>query len=305
MHFAVLTAILFALTGVCAAQASRMLGAGRANAWRLVIALAVLAGWVHGFGPGLRGSGLPWFLTAGGIGFGLGGWCTFQALRRVGSTLTLLTGECAAALFAVVIGWVALGASLRPLETGFVVMVISGVVIGISPGPIPALGRKAVVAGCGFAMAGALFQAVSLNLSSHAFALMKEAGEGIRPIEAAYQRLLGGAAIAVVLHAITVAVRRSSGVVVNDIHAAPFPKSILPAPAWVVLNALCGPVLGVTCLLWAVSLVGNPGLVQTVAATATLLTVPLARRLEGARPGLPYFTGCGLALGGVAGLWLT
>jgi drug/metabolite transporter (DMT)-like permease len=73
----------------------------------------------------------------------------------------------------------------------------------------------------------------------------------------------------------------------------------------VVLNALCGPVLGVTCLLWAVSLVGNPGLVQTVAATATLLTVPLARRLEGARPGLPYFTGCGLALGGVAGLWLT
>jgi drug/metabolite transporter (DMT)-like permease len=304
MHFAILTALLFALTGVCAAQASRILGAGRANAWRLVIALALLAGWVHGFGPGLRGSGLPWFLCAGGIGFGFGGWCTFQALRRVGSTLTLLIGECAAALFAVVIGWVVLGASLHPWQMVFCAMVIGGVVVGMTPGPIPALKRDAVRAGCGFATLGALFQAVSLNLSSHAFVLMKGAGERIQPIEAAYQRLLGGAAIAIVIHCITVALRGKSDVPVPDTHAAPFPKSRLPAPVWVTLNALFGPVLGVTCLLWAVSLIRNPGLVQTVAATATLLTVPLARWLEGARPGPGYFIGCGLALGGVAGLWL-
>jgi drug/metabolite transporter (DMT)-like permease len=304
MHFAVLTAFLFALTGVCAAQASLILGAGRANAWRLAIALAVLAGWVHGLGPGLRGSGLPWFVCAGGIGFGFGGWCTFQALRRVGSTLTLLIGECAAALFAVVIGWVVLGASLHPWQVVFSAMAIGGVVAGMTPGPIPALGRKAVRAGCGFATLGALFQAVSLNLSSHAFVLMKEAGERIQPIEAAYQRLLGGTAIAIILHSIAVALRRPSAKPSPDTDAAPFPVSRLPAPVWVTLNALFGPVAGVTCLLWAVSLVRNPGLVQTVAATATLLTVPLARRLEGARPGSRYFIGCALALGGVAGLWL-
>jgi drug/metabolite transporter (DMT)-like permease len=304
MHFAILTAVLFALTGICAAQASRILGAGRANAWRLVIALAVLAVWVHGFGPGLRGSGLPWFVCAGGIGFGFGGWCTFQALRRVGSTLTLLIAECAAALFALVIGWVVLGASLHPWQVVFSAMVIGGVVMGMTPGPIPALGSKAVWAGCGYATLGALFQAVSLSLSSHAFVLMKTAGERIQPIEAAYQRLLGGAAIAVILYAVTAAIRKTSGNPVPDTRAAPFPESRLPAPVWVTLNALFGPVLGVTCLLWAVSLVGNPGLVQTVAATATLLTVPFARRLEGARPGSRYFIGCGLALGGVAGLLL-
>jgi drug/metabolite transporter (DMT)-like permease len=66
------------------------------------------------------------------------------------------------------------------------------------------------------------------------------------------------------------------------------------------LNALFGPVLGVTCLMWAISLVHNPGLVQTVAATATLLTVPAARRLEGARPGRNYYLGSLLALAGVA-----
>ncbi len=303
MHFAVLTAVLFALTGVCAAQASRWLGAGRANAWRLVIALAVLGGWAHGFGPGLRGSGLPWFVAAGGIGFGLGGWCTFQALRRVGSTLTLLVGECAAAVFAVAIGWVVLGAALRPWQLVFAALVLAGVGVGMTPGPIPALRREAVLAGCGFAMVGALFQAVSLNLSSHAFALMKHAGETIQPLEAAYQRLLGGAAVALVIYAISAAVRRRIAVA-PDAHAAPFPKSLLPAPVWVALNALFGPVLGVTCLLWAVSLVKNPGLVQTVVATATLLTVPLAYRLEAARPGLRYGIGCVLALGGVAGLLL-
>ena len=304
MHFAVLTAVLFALTGLCAAQASRILGAGRANAWRLVIALAVLGGWAHGFGPGLRGNGLVWFLTAGGVGFGFGGWCTFQALRRVGSTLTLLVNECAAALFAMVIGWVALGAFLRPSEMVFAAMVIGGVVIGMTPGPIPGLGRGSVLAGCGFAAIGALCQAVSLNLSSHAFSLAKRAGVAIQPIEAAYQRLLGGAAVALVLYAITAAARRGSPGEEAETEAVPFPEPLLPAPVWVALNALCGPVLGVTCLLWAVSLVGNPGLVQTVAATATLLTVPVARRLEGARPGRRYFVGCALALGGVAGLLL-
>lgn len=303
MHLAVLTAVLFALTGVCAAQASRWLGAGRANAWRLVIALAVLAGWAHGFGPGLRGSGLPWFAAAGGIGFGLGGWCTFQALRRVGSTLTLLVGECAAAVFAVAIGWAVLGAALHPWQLVFAALVLVGVVVGMTPGPIPALRREAVLAGCAFATAGALFQAVSLNLSKHAMILMKHAGEAIQPLEAAYQRLLGGAAVAVAIYAIAAAVRRPSEIA-PDAHAAPFPKSTLPAPVWVVLNALFGPVLGVTCLMWAISLVNNPGLVQTVAAIATLLTVPLAWYLEAARPGLRYFIGCGLALAGVAGLWL-
>jgi len=305
MHAALLTAFLFALTGVCAAQSSRLLGAGRANAWRLVVALVILGGWAHGFGSGLGGSVLGWFLLAGGIGFGLGGWCVFQALRRVGSTLTLLIVDCGAALFGTLIGWIWLGAALRPAEILFVALILTGVVVGMTPGPIPSLRREAVLAGCGLATVAGLFQAVSFNLSRHAFTLLKKAGEPIQPLGAAYQRLLGGCLVAVLLYAITAVLCKGSTTArPPDARVAPFPASPLPAPVWVGLNALLGPVLGVTCMLWAISLVPNPGVVQAVAASATLLTVPFARRLEAARPRIPYFLGCLLALGGIAGLWL-
>jgi drug/metabolite transporter (DMT)-like permease len=300
MHVALLTAFLFALTGVCAAQSSRLLGAGRANAWRLLVALVILGIWAHGFGPGLGGGVLPWFLLAGGIGFGLGGWCVMQALRRVGSTLTLLIVECAAAVFASAIGWIWLGAALRPVEIAFAALILAGVVMGITPGPIPALRREAVFAGCALATAAALFQAVSFNLSRHAFTLLKKAGESIPPSGAAYQRLIGGCLVAVLIYAITSALRKPTKP--PDAQCAPFPDSPFPAPVWVALNALFGPVLGVTCMLWAISLVANPGMVQAVAASSTLLTVPFARRLEAARPRVSYFIGCLLALGGIAGL---
>ena len=300
MHAAVLTAILFALTGACAAQASRLLGAARANVWRLVVALAVLAAWAHGLGPGLRGHAMPWFLCAGAVGFGLGGWCMLQGLRRCGSTLALLVNECVAAVAASLLGWLVLGAGLSWWQSGCVALVLLGVVIGMTPGPIPKLPRPVLWSGCAFTTAGGLLQAVSANLSKHGFELVKAAGGVPLPAQAAYQRLLGGCAVALVVLLVSRAVwgRRPAS------PAAPFPDSPLPAAVWVGLNALFGPVLGVTCLLWALSLVKNPGLVQTVAATATLLSVPLAWRLEGARPRAPYFAGCALALAGVAGLYL-
>lgn len=314
MHAALLTALLFALTGVCATQASRLLGAGRANAWRLVIALAVLGIWAHGFGPGLGGGALRWFMLAGGIGFGLGGWCVFQSLRRIGSTLTLLVVECAAAVFATVIGWSFLGAALQPWEIVFIGLILTGVILGLAPGltitaavsdDIPQ--RKVVLAGAALTTAAALFQAVSFNLSRHAFTLLKTSGEPIQPLAAAYQRLLGGFLVALVIYAISEVARHMLRHRQRLPIGAPatFSTSPLPAPVWVVLNALFGPVLGVTCMLWAISLVANPGVVQSVAASATLLTVPFARRLENSRPRATYFIGCLLALGGIAGLVLT
>ena len=314
MHAALLTALLFALTGVCATQASRLLGAGRANAWRLVIALAVLGIWAHGFGPGLGGGALRWFMLAGGIGFGLGGWCVFQALRRIGSTLTLLIVECTAAVFATAIGWSFLGAPLQLAEIVFIALILTGVILGLAPGltitaaapgEIPL--RQPALAGILLATTAALFQAVSFNLSRHAFTLLKTGGEAMQPLGAAYQRLLGGFLVALVIYAVTVLARHPLRHRQPRPAGAPpaFPTSPLPAPLWVVLNALFGPVLGVTCMLWAISLVANPGLVQSVAASATLLTVPFARRLENSRPRATYFIGCLLALGGIAGLLLT
>jgi drug/metabolite transporter (DMT)-like permease len=223
-----------------------------------------------------------------------------QGLRRCGSTLGLLVNECVAAVAASLLGWLALGAGLSWQQSVCVALVLAGVVIGMTPGPIPRLPRPVLWRGCAFAAAGGLFQAVSANLSKHGFELVKAAGASPLPAQAAYQRLLGGCTVALVVLLVTRAMRGGR----QESAAAPFPDSPLPAAAWVGLNALLGPVLGVTCMLWAISLVKNPGLVQTVAATATLLSVPLAWRLEGARPRAPYFAGCALALCGVAGLYL-
>jgi len=298
MHAAVLTAVLFALTGVCAAQASSLLGAGRANAWRLVIALAVLALWVHGFGPGLPHGPRLWFVAAGAVGFGLGGWCAMQALRRGGSTLALLVIECFAALAATAIGWQVLGAGLDGWQIAAVALILGGVLLAALPGPLPNLPRGLLIRAIGFAVAAACFQAISINLSKHGFNLAAAAAMPATPVESAYQRLWGGCAAAILIHLVTfhAARLRSS----PPSAGAPFPASPMPPPVWVALNALFGPVLGVTCLMWAVSLVPNPGLVQTVAATATLLSIPAARRLEGARPGFYYYLGSGVALAGLA-----
>lgn len=302
MHAAILTAFLFALTGVCATQASRLLGAARANMWRLLVALTILSTWAHTFGDGLQGGVAGWFMGAGAIGFGLGGWCMFQALRRVGSTLSLLVVECAAAVLAAAIGWVWLGAGLSLGQVILASGILFGVILGVSPAPIPGLPRRVVWTGIGLATMAALFQAISFNLSRHAFNLLLSSGDSIGHLTAAYQRLLGGATVAVALLLLTRLFRQQdrSGPPLNG-HG---PSSPLPAPAWVLLNALFGPVLGVTCMLWAIRLVPNPGLVQAVAATATLLTVPFALRLENARPRLNYYAGCALALGGTAGLLL-
>jgi drug/metabolite transporter (DMT)-like permease len=302
MSVALLTAFFFGLTGVCATQAARLLGGSRANFWRLVVALAMLGLWAHTFGSGFGGGASFWFMLAGGVGFGLGGWCMFQALPRIGSTLSLLVVECFAAIFATAIGWWWLGAALTSQQLVYGAMILVGVVIGASPGPLPNLNRLVVVVGCSYALVAALFQAVSFNLSRHAFSVLQMTGGAIDPLSAAYQRLVGGALVAAALYGLAgQLLKRKANASATQQPASPR-TSPLPAPAWVVLNALFGPVLGVSCMLWAISLTPNPGLVAAIVATATLITIPFARSLEGARPGIAYYAGCCVALAGIAGL---
>jgi drug/metabolite transporter (DMT)-like permease len=218
----------------------------------------------------------------------------FQALRRIGSTLSLLILECSAAVVATAIGWAWLGAALSWSEILFAGMILAGIICGLSPGPIPSLARPVVFAGTAFALLGSCFQAISFNLSKKAFLLLEQSGGQLDQLTAAYQRLVGGAAVALLLYALGWCLSNKQKPL-----PPPATKTPFPTPVWVVGNALFGPVLGVSCMLWAIRLVDNPGIVQAVAATATLLTVPLAYRLEGARPGKRYYAGCLIALMGI------
>ncbi|MEX0330439.1 MAG: EamA family transporter [Puniceicoccaceae bacterium] len=300
---AILTTLLFSMTAVFATRAAMALGPVRANMWRLLVAVGLLAMYAHGLGHGLGGGQFLTFFLAGIVGFGAGGWCMFQAFPRIGSTLSLLVVECSAAVLTVLLAWVLLGERISFQQFLLVVLVIGGLLVALAPFRLPVVSKNTLLSGMAFAALAACGQSVSWILTKLAFIRLELAGTGIDPLSAAYQRLIGGACLGVLVYLLH---RVSSGKT-SDMGAVssaylPFPR--IPPFIWVIANALAGPVLGVSCMLWAIREVNNPGLVQAVVATATLFTVPLAKRMERRIFRPHYFIGATASLAGVAGLVL-
>lgn len=300
---ALLTTLLFALTAVFATQAAIALGGTRANLGRLLIAVVLLGVWAHVYGVGWGGGEFGRLYLAGAIGFGLGGLCMFQAFPRIGSTLSLLVVECAAAVSSGVLAWWMLGAALTPLQVVCGLVSIGGVLIGLAPYRLPDVARPVLVTGALFAGVASISQGISWTLTKSAFIRIQASGGAIDPLTAAYQRLLGGvtvALIAVFLVQVLGKLRQGGAPHGGPDTACPSVRAGL----WVVANALAGPVFGVGCMLWAIREVGNPGIVQAVVATATLVSVPFSRRLEGRSLRPNYFYGAALSILGTTGLLL-
>ena len=72
---------------------------------------------------------------------------------------------------------------------------------------------------------------------------------------------------------------------------------------WMAGTAVWGPVLGVSCYQWA-RMSQSSAIVLAVAATSTLLIIPLARIVEKDKPGPRQLLGTVLAAGGVIALCL-
>lgn len=300
---ALLTTLLFALTAVCATQSALAFGPERANLGRLLIAVLLLGAWSHVFGQGFGGGQLPLLVLAGMIGFGAGGWCMFQAFPRIGSTLALLVVECAAALVALLLGWIFLGAAISLNQALFTVLILGGLFYALAPYRLPGGSPASLWIGVGFTVLGALGQGISWVLTKAAFLNLLASGEELGHLTAAYQRLIGGCLFALVISVLSRARKRGEPVPATGISPLlkKVPRRGFP---WMLANALAGPVLGVSAMMWAIRSVGNPGLVQAVVATATLFSVPLSRLTENRRFRPNYFLGSLLALGGVAGLFL-
>jgi hypothetical protein len=303
---ALLTTLLFALTAVCATQAAIALGGTRANLGRLLIAVVLLGIWAHVYGLGWSGGEFARLYLAGAIGFGLGGLCMFQAFPRIGSTLSLLVVECAAALSSGVLAWWVLGAALTPLQVVCGLVSIGGVLIGLAPYRLPDVARPVLVTGALFATVASIGQGISWTLTKSAFIRIQASGGAIDPLTAAYQRLLGGVTVALVAVFLVrvLGKMRQRGVVAHPPGRQDTARPSVRTGLWVLANALAGPVFGVGCMLWAIREVGNPGVVQAVVATATLVSVPFSRRLEGRSLRPNYFYGAAMSILGTAGLLL-
>lgn len=298
MFAAFLTTVLFSLSGVSGRRLANHLSGTQANFARLLVAAALLGVWSHLFGFGLGGAAFLVLVISGGIGFGIGDLALFQAYPRIGTRRTLVLVQCLAAPFAALTEWFWLGNAPTLAQAGFGLLILAGVAIAVAPGRREAEPTHGLAAGIWFGILAALCQAWGAVLSRKARDLGEAAGEPFHGpafgANAAYQRLLGGL---LVTGAFLLYLRLTHQP--DTARKADWPQ----ARPWIVLNALCGPCLGVTCYQWALS-VEKTSIVLPIVATTPLVVMPLAHFLEGDKITARAVFGGALAVAGVVGLTL-
>jgi drug/metabolite transporter (DMT)-like permease len=295
-----LAAFFFALNATCANHSVRALGAVRANIGRLLVAVAVLGLFAHGLGNGFTSASVPWFIASGVIGMGLGDLGVFAALPLLGSRLTVLMTQCLAAPLAAIGEWAWLGTHLTGAQIAWGVVILAGVAIAMMPSksspprvcvkPIGFLFGLVAAAGQGF---GALISRKGVNVAEAAGEAARNATFGLT---AAYQRILAGLIFVVLWFGLMHLLRRRSARMLSE-------SSVTEKNGWrwMIANGLAGPVLGVGCYQWALATTPS-GIVLPIAATAPLLSIPIAFWLEGDRPTRRAIAGGIIAVGGCIAL---
>jgi drug/metabolite transporter (DMT)-like permease len=299
MFASFLAAFFFALNATCASHSVRALGTIRANIGRLCVATVVLAIFAHTIGNGLSSVSLPWFLLSGVIGMGFGDLGVYAALPLLGSRITVLMTQCLAAPIAAVGEWLWLGTRLTAAQILWGLLILAGVAIAITPSkkspprvrvrPIGFLFGLLAAAGQGF---GALVSRKGVNVAA---AAGESTHNAIFGLTAAYHRILAGFVFVIAWALLLMVLRRMPAAV--PVTPAERRRSSL----WMLANGLAGPVLGVGCYQWALATTPS-GIVLPIAATAPLLSIPIAFWLEGDRPPRRAIVGGVLAVAGCIAL---
>ena len=307
MLAAILTPILFAGSAVSGYRAAKVLGGTAANFWRLCVAAMLLAFWAHLWGLGWRGAAFPLFLLSGAAGFGLGDFALYQALPRLGSRLSMILVNCLAAPIAAAIEWLWLGTTLTAPQMYCGGVILLGVAIALAPSGSLECRPRDFVPGLLYGVLAAFGQGFGAVLSRKANHVAELAAESVDGISAAYQRILAGVAISAVVW--VVAQQRWRWGRVGRRPGAD-PEASLnsrekwrQAAPWVLVNALAGPTLGVSCFQWALKTTAT-GIVLPIVATTPSLVIPFAYWLEGERPSVRSLVGGVIAVMGAAALTL-
>ena len=303
---ALLAALFFGITPVVAGRAIKLIGFVRANVLRLSFAVVILGIWAFAFGQGLRGQTLL-FVVAGAIGFGIGGLSLLAALPRLGAPLASLVEETVAAPVAAAVAWLWYSDKLSANQIAFCAVILVGVVIGLLPYVRRATAggsSRAIGLGIGLALLAAAAQGASFAATRHGLLLMKAAHTPPDVITVSFQRLIGGFAVAIVVFVVARWVwRRKWGFAAEDGSRKPILGSeggkLTTRPLfWGSLNSLLGPMLGVTCTVWAQQSL-NAGVVQSIAAVAPMISVPFAFWLQGHKPPRLWYLGAAVAIVGL------
>ena len=310
MFASFLAAFFFALNATCASHSVRASGAVRANLGRLLVATAVLGLFAHTLGYGFASVSVGWFLLSGVIGMGLGDLGVYAALPLLGSRLTVLMTQCLAAPIAALGERLWLGTRLTALQVLWGLVILAGVAVAIMPSKSSPPRVRVRPIGFLFGLVAAAGQGFGALVSRKGVLVADAAGEAAHNatfgLTTAYQRILAG----LVFTALWFLVLRTLN------RLPPAPSSADPtglaapkqredgrhhAKLWLLANGLAGPVLGVGCYQWALATTPS-GIVLPIAATAPLLSIPIAFWLEGDRPTRRAIVGGVIAVAGCAAL---
>jgi drug/metabolite transporter (DMT)-like permease len=300
MLAAALATVLFCFSAIAATRSARLMGGTEANFWRLTLACFFLGLWAYTAGAGPGSAAFPLFWLSGLVGFGVGDVALFQALPRLGSRLTSLLVHCLAAPMAAAAEWAWLGTRLTWTETALSAVILGGVALALAPGERLHLPRKVFWIGLASGILAALGQGMGAVISRRAFAVAAAAGESLDGLSAAFQRSLGGMLVAAV--ALLVVKRQHFLGRWDEPPGAGFTQwrnKWQGSWAWVALNALTGPFLGVGCFQWALKTTPS-GIVLPIVATMPVVIIPLSVWYEKEKVSRRSLAGGMIAVAGVA-----
>lgn len=291
MFPSLLTVLLFACSITIAERSARMLGGMRANMARMTVSLLFLAAWAHSFGHGFGGPGFPWFFLSGIVGFGFGDLGLYLSLPRIGARLAILLCQCLAAPIGAAIEWGWLGSALGKGQIAFGLLILVGVIIALAPDSKeePA-DRGRYLTGILLGFLAATGQALGAVLSRKAYQVTALAHWEVDGGTAAYERMLGGILLTVLIFVFARKGRLPEG-------------TWKKARPWFVLNALTGPTLGVAAYQWALATT-HTGIVLPIVAMSPVATIPMAYWITGECPGWRSIVGGLIAVAGAIGISL-
>lgn len=291
---AVITTVLWSCSAIYAAKSASIIGPQRANLARIALATVFLGIWAHTFGKGFEGPALSWFLLSGLIGFGFGDLALFGALPRIGPRLAILLTHCIAAPLAAMTEWAWLGTTLGWREILCAMVILSGVAVALAPDRGVFVKRSTFWIGVIFGIGSAIGQGLGSVISTKAAQVAELANYPIDGGTAAYQRIVAGLALTVVV--IFLLPKKAEGALASGAYKKAWP--------YILANTLAGPALGVACYQWAL-MDGKTGVVMPIVATSPVVTLLLVWWMDGVRPTKRSTLGGIAAVCGVIALRLT
>ncbi len=303
MFPAILTTFLFALSASSAERSTRLLGGAKANLARLILATLFLACWAHLFHQGITPKAFPWFFLSGIIGFGFGDLALYRAYPRLGARLSVLLCLCLAAPLGALFEWIWLGTGLTVHQVVWGTTILIGVAMALAPSKREAIRSRSWGTGILMGVIAAAGQGSGAVMTRKAFDVAEQAGFHVDGGTAAYQRVLGGLLLTMLVLFLHFRFGKGRVTVTSESAKNSAPRPWRKAAPWVLLNSLSGPTLGVACISWALA-VAPTGVVLAIVATTPLVVIPFSMVLEGERPRVYSLIGGLIAVAGAVCLVL-